>query len=101
MFGDEGYIKKLQSGVELKQQQLPYDHEFGIEYTLRSRGRDYSLERVEWCDIDHNGRLVFARDGKLYAVTNPKNGIENLEVLADFNVEKPEAIPPPSWALHW
>lgn len=60
------------------------------------------FEGVEWADFDQRGRLVFARDGKLYAAKTPEVRKE-LEVvlLADFQPGKPESVLAPPHARRW
>src|SRR5260221_5060085 len=47
-------------------------------------GRD--LPRTTWADFDQRGRVVYARDGKLFTGHDRE--------LADFNAMTPEPVPP-------
>jgi hypothetical protein len=53
-----------------------------------------------WADFDHQGRLVFASEGKLFSGTL-RNGKVVLTQLADFNDSKPRAVKAPAWATRW
>ena len=52
-------------------------------------------------EIDPQGRLVLARDGKLFVATVHEDASLTTVELADFNGMEFEAIPPPEWATHW
>lgn len=58
------------------------------------------LKDVNWADFDQQGRLVFAKEGKLLAGTLD-NGNLQLTELADFNGNKPDPQPAPDWAQKW
>ncbi len=58
------------------------------------------LENVNWADFDQQGRLVLARQGRLFAGTL-ENGELKLTELADFNANKPDPQPSPDWAQKW
>ncbi|MFO0675819.1 MAG: hypothetical protein U0169_04755 [Polyangiaceae bacterium] len=51
------------------------------------------VEGAQWAGRDRRGRLVFARDGRLYA----RAGSED-RVLADFTGERPDPVDAPEWA---
>jgi hypothetical protein len=51
-----------------------------------------------WADWDQKGRLVFAREGKIFAASRPD--FKERE-LADFNDNQFKPFPPPEWATHW
>lgn len=56
--------------------------------------------RVTWADWDQRGRLVFTRDGKLFAAEIGDTHIYEHE-LADFNTHKPDQVVSPKWARRW
>jgi hypothetical protein len=58
------------------------------------------LDRVTWADWDRRGRLVLAKEGKLFwgQIATP-NVI--LHPIMDFNPLKPEPLPLPAWAKLW
>lgn len=52
---------------------------------VSARGDEVELPRAEWADVDHNGRLVVARDGKLEVVDARGDLGATIAELADFN----------------
>jgi len=69
-----------------------------VEYTVRAPDeRIEVLPGVTWADWDHRGRLVVVQHGRLLH-WQPSGAAS---VLADFNSQVPEAIPPPAWAKIW
>lgn len=58
------------------------------------------IERASWADWDAQGRLVFARDGKLHVGTMTSTGLKSQE-LFDFNPHTPSSVRAPDWATHW
>jgi len=58
------------------------------------------LSDATWADFDQQGRLVLAKEGKLFAATLD-NGDLKLTELADFNANKPDPQPAPDWAQKW
>lgn len=54
------------------------------------------LRGASWADIDQQGRLVFAREGRIYSAD--KDGVKE---LLDTNPFTFEEVPPPDWALEW
>lgn len=65
-----------------------------------AKGASSILARVEWADFDQSGRLVFVRDGRLFAGERTQSGFEEREI-ADFNANKPEPVAAPEWARKW
>ncbi|BDI34010.1 hypothetical protein CCAX7_60610 [Capsulimonas corticalis] len=67
-------------------------------YSVRdNHGHEQQIEKAEWADWDQQGRLVYARDGKLFEFTLAGESIE----LAEFNDAKPEQMAAPEWAKTW
>jgi hypothetical protein len=60
-----------------------------------------TIERACWADWDQQGRLVFARDGKIFAARIVDGGSIVERELADLNFSKPSPIAPPPWAKEW
>lgn len=62
--------------------------DFRLDKTYRWHGQSSApdLEGASWADLDQQGRLVYARDGRLYAFVK---GHEIL--LADLNLDQPPA----------
>ena len=58
------------------------------------------IERASWADWDAHGRLVFARDGKLYAGKLTSSDLESQELL-DLNPHTPSSVRAPEWAAYW
>lgn len=59
------------------------------------------IDRASWVDWDQRGRLVFARDGKIFAASISPGCHLAEEQLADLNPSRPEVVPPPEWATKW
>ncbi|MBA3874896.1 MAG: hypothetical protein H0X30_37695 [Anaerolineae bacterium] len=55
---------------------------------------------VSWADFDQQGRLVLAKEGKLFSGTLENDELQLTE-LADFNPNKPKPQPAPDWAQKW
>jgi hypothetical protein len=70
-----------------------------IEYLVRdeSGGTETSFGLATWADFDQAGRLVIARDGRLYQWDRGGELIE----IADFNDQQPDPQPAPGWATDW
>jgi hypothetical protein len=64
-------------------------------------GISVPLDGAAWADWDNSGRLVLARNGRLYAGWPERNGIGRLRELADFTSLKPDPQPSPEWARSW
>lgn len=58
------------------------------------------LDGVTWADWDQQGRLVFARAGKLFACQVMGGTVQETE-LVDFNDRQPDPTPAPAWATTW
>jgi hypothetical protein len=84
---DCGYIPTHSPGPEI------------IEYAVGDRKRDTEipLEGASWADWDQRGRLVYARDGQIFAQDVEQIGTF-ARPLADFNDQTFESIAAPEWA---
>lgn len=75
------------------------------DYRFFARGRggwdEQPLGEATWADFDHDGRLVFAREGKLLAVRDPRGNAAEGEVLVDLDDGKPERVIAPPAARAW
>ena len=60
-----------------------------------------NIARASWVDWDQQGRLVFARDGKIFAASIKGDSNLTEELLIDLNPLKPKPISPPQWATKW
>jgi hypothetical protein len=76
-----------------------YGGRYDIEYLVRGLpdDREASLGHATWADWDQQGRLVLARDGRLWQW----DATETPREIADFNSQMPEPQPAPAWALEW
>jgi hypothetical protein len=76
-----------------------YGGPFVVEFELRheSSGETRSLGWGTWADWDQQGRLVLARDGRLFSLDDEGSSSE----VADFNGQTPEPAPAPAWARDW
>lgn len=78
---------------------LDYAEEFSVRHD--GDAHPIALPRASWADWDHKGRLVFCRDGKVFAARPDDNGSWDEMELADFNSSKPRPLPPPPEATKW
>jgi hypothetical protein len=69
-------------------------------FAVRFRDACWLLVDASWAGIDQRGRLVFARDGRLFAGNVTSEGVGET-LLADFSEEKPDPQPSPASALRW
>ncbi len=63
-------------------------------------GEKVLLSDATWADFDQQGRLIFAKQGKLFTGVL-KNDDVKLTELADFNSSQPDPQPAPDWAQKW
>jgi len=68
----------------------------------RKDGTKIDIGRAQWADWDHNGDLLFSRNGALTRVSW-KSGydLDAAQRLADFSDQRIEALEAPKWALKW
>jgi hypothetical protein len=59
------------------------------------------IKQARWADWDQNGRLVFCRDGRVYAASLSVAGDWKEAELANFNSSKPVPLPHPRSATIW
>jgi hypothetical protein len=72
-----------------------------LSYLVNNKTNEQHLiNDATWLDWDHQGRLVFTRDGKLFATKDPAIPYE-VEMIADFNGNTPKGIIAPDWAHQW
>jgi hypothetical protein len=66
-----------------------------------SKGSSWVLTGATWADFDQRGRVIFFRDGCVFAVEamELKGLVE--KKLADFNENSFKAIKAPEWAVRW
>lgn len=82
-----------------------YAHYSGNSQTfdLRNNKRQtvISLSDAVWADWDKQGRLLFAGQGKLFAMEVRYAGALRAEAVADFNSSRPKRTKSPQWAREW
>jgi len=66
---------------------LDYSEQFEITFTGQSK--IMPIDRASWVDWDQQGRLVFARDGKIFAGDIDEEGHLVERELTDLNSSKP------------
>jgi len=71
-----------------------------VEYSLwnEAEHREQTIGQATWADWDQRGRLVVAREGKLFH-WQLESG--TLEEIADFNDQEPDPQPAPDTAGDW
>jgi hypothetical protein len=72
--------------------------EFAIEDV--GTGQRIGITDASWAEWDQLGRLIFARDGQLYA-THPTEPAGEAIMRADFNDQRPYERAAPGWANEW
>lgn len=78
---------------------LDYAEEFSVR-DLKS-AMTWNIGGASWVDWDQQGRLVIARDGKIFVASISNNGRLSEKLVVDLNSSKPEPLPPPDWATRW
>lgn len=94
--------RRESAGSLYKLLQYQMDNHMHVEYRLLHilTSKKVKLEKVKWADFDQRGRIVFGRDGKLFAIPHGES-IDEVVELADFNGQQIEHIVAPDWALSW
>lgn len=59
------------------------------------------IERASWVDWDYRGRLVIARDGKIFEGRLDDAGTMSTRELIDLNPSTPMVVRSPDWASKW
>jgi hypothetical protein len=69
-----------------------------VDYALRPDGGDeLPVGRADWADWDQQGRLVLAREGRLWRWQAP----DEVQEIADLNGQAPDPASAPDWARLW
>lgn len=92
---DKRFLIRLTRSIE----GLDYSEEFSVGVAANSSAT--TIKRTSWADWDQQGRLVFARDGKVLSAIIADRGDIIERDLADFNSSKPSAVSAPPWASKW
>jgi len=74
------------------------NEDFSVRY---AEGKDWPMDGAAWADWDQRGRLVFAREGRLFSLTAEDIGHGEPQELINLNDHKPEPIETPEWAKSW
>ena len=76
-----------------------YGGPYTVEYILREdSGLGHPIGLATWADWDQQGRLVVAREGRLWRWDAAAG---SLQEIADFNPQTPDPQPAPHWARVW
>jgi hypothetical protein len=65
---------------------------------------DSHISRIpgaSWVDLDQQGRLVIAKDGRIYIGDIQEGGTIDKRELLDLNSSEPTPLPSPQWAREW
>jgi hypothetical protein len=92
---DGTHVIRLTRSIEC----LDYSEEFSVR-----DAKQLSVENIakaSWADWDQQGRLVFARDGKIFAASLTNDTHFDERLLIDLNHSKPKSVSPPQWATKW
>lgn len=92
---DGTHVIRLTRSIEC----LDYSEEFAVCRVKRSLVTE--IDRASWMDWDQQGRLVIARDGKIFVGSIKDDDRLTQEELIDLNPSKPEHLPATEWATKW
>ena len=71
---------------------------YQVDYSLRPNlGEEQPIGAAAWADWDQQGRLVLAREGRLWRW----QPAERLAEIEDFNDQLPDPAPAPAWTRTW
>jgi hypothetical protein len=87
-------------GHDSDQKQSGARNQFAYSISIDGGKTEILLKGVNWADFDQQGRLVLAKEGKLFAGTLANGDLQLIE-LSDFNDNKPDPQPAPDWAQKW
>ncbi|MGE0193776.1 MAG: hypothetical protein AB7T63_17260 [Planctomycetota bacterium] len=94
--GRHSFVEKRRDGVVLR----AADPVGNGEPTYRLEPGHVDLTGAEWADFDRRGRIVFTRDGCLWA-SSCSDGTWTTKKLADFTANTFQPVPPTPEALRW
>jgi hypothetical protein len=78
---------------------LDYSEEFAVGSIGQSEL--VNIDQASWADFDQQGRLVFAKDGKVFAGEVDEQNRISEKLLIDLNPLKPCTLRTPKWATEW
>jgi hypothetical protein len=71
------------------------------QVVVSATGKVLDLGEIDWADTDHNGDVLFARDGCLYRLAQPLVSGAAPKLVADLNVLSFETRAAPGFARGW
>jgi hypothetical protein len=92
---DGSLLLRLTRSIE----ELNYAEEFAV--STRDGSVVIQIERANWADWDHRGRLVFAQDGKIFEGALSDTTHLSVRELVDLSPARPSAVRSPDWASRW
>ena len=104
---ERGELVRARDGFQID---LSFDHQRAnyVLHEAASRNSRHELRRLDtlegaqWADWDLRGRLLVAKEGRLFAVqTKPRGELPELVELADFNGRRPARVLSPAAARKW
>lgn len=93
--GSRATLCREMADVDFKRVGAPYLETFWLEID----GDIVPIEGTTWADWDRR-RLVFVRDGKVYAARLAGTKLKETELI-DLNPMRPQELAPPAWATGW
>jgi hypothetical protein len=88
-------LMKLRSDADFAAYGGPHIVEYAVQ--MDSTGTVAEIGQATWADWDQRGRLIVAKEGRLWHWQPPGTLCE----IADFNGQTPEPAPAPDWAREW
>lgn len=85
--------------LRLHNSETDYRPKVTYELSASNGAAPFLLEGAACADWDHRGRLVFVRDGKVWAMDFQTD--DEPRVIADLNEGAPDPQPAPAWARKW
>jgi hypothetical protein len=92
---DGSLLLRLTRSIE----RVDYAEEFAV--SAEDGSVLFKIERASWADWDHRGRLVFARDGRVFVGQVSNSTLLSTRELVDLNAAEPVAVRSPEWASRW
>jgi hypothetical protein len=75
----------------------PYVESFEVDF---ADAGVRTLPEASWADFDQRGRLVFARQGRLFTAAFGR-GLGAAREIVDLDPSRPESVAAPPWAHRW
>jgi hypothetical protein len=90
-------LRRSTDAISFRHPGGPYLESFRL---LLGSGAELPLPGASWADWDHAGRLILARDGRLFAATVESEQLLERELI-DLNANVPIQVEPPDFASQW